>query len=977
MKSLNRNLFLLLAFILSVGVYGQNISFEQIAPIAPNYTLIANFEAVRFSDLKFGDIDGDGDEDVVIIGLSGTGDRIAQLYKNDSSFGFRRMWSDTILMGSSHGTVDFSDVDGDNDLDILITGIKAGLQSHPSTNLYFNDGSGNYSQDTSNTFIQVSLSSVAFFDMDGDSDEDVLISGRTISGLVLIELYENDGSGKFSLVTGMPFDSIQYGAIAVADIDNDSDIDVLISGLNNNSARISELYLNDGSGSFSDTQNDTILDGVQDGDIAFYDVDYNGTQDLLLVGKNNSNQNIAKLFSNNGSGIFNLLTNSSIAGVREADVSFADINNDSFADIFVLGLNDTRLYTNNGKGEFTRFLADSVFKTVSNGAVEFSDIDGDNDLDVLITGELYPAGLAEMYYNDGIGNFTFVAGTAIDGGGTIALADIDGDSDLDAFMMGYNYNFDYHAHIYLNDGEGNYTLWDSTTILALENATSDFADFDGDGDQDLLISGGLLTSGARRTQLYKNNGSGVFTLVSGTPFVNVEFGDIEIGDIDGDNDLDVLITGSNSGSGNGAHTSLYKNDGSGNFTLVSGISLDYVKNGAVKFGDIDGDDDLDLVMSGLSLYSNANETTVYLNDGNGNFSAIVDPFIDLQWGSTAIGDVDGDGDNDVIINGWQSSSFGNRCRIYLNNGNGTFTYLRELQGTERGTVVLADLDNDSDLDVLITGYGKSNAVTLVYTNDGNAIFTLAPNLVLDQFREAVALVADINNDTKKDIILSGINISRQYVTKLYSNTTCIANYVNDSIVACDSFVWQDGSTYFEDNTTAKHTLTNTLGCDSIISLKLKLTAIDHTITQTGAKLSAVLQNGATYQWLNCDSSFLAISGENNPTFTAPTSGNYAVKIARNQCVDTTACKTVSLMAIDRIDEQIYFRIYPNPAFDKLKIKTKLPNAYVIIYNNFGQPVASNPFANNETDISHLPKGVYYVVLSNGDKSLSPKVFIKQ
>ena len=175
MKSLNRNLFLLLAFILSAGVNGQNISFEQITPIAPNYTLIADFEAVRFSDLKFGDIDGDGDEDVVIIGLSGTGDRIAQLYKNDSNFGFRRMWSDSVFIGSSHGTADFSDVDGDNDLDILITGIKAGLQSHPSTNLYFNDGSGNYSRDTSNSFIQVSLSSAAFFDMDGDFDEDVLI----------------------------------------------------------------------------------------------------------------------------------------------------------------------------------------------------------------------------------------------------------------------------------------------------------------------------------------------------------------------------------------------------------------------------------------------------------------------------------------------------------------------------------------------------------------------------------------------------------------------------------------------------------------------------------------------------------------------------------------------------------------------------------------------------------------------------------
>ncbi|MEY2923806.1 MAG: hypothetical protein RLZZ337_346, partial [Bacteroidota bacterium] len=816
-----------------------------------------------------------------------------------------------------------------------------------------------------------------FFDIDGDFDDDVLISGRTISGLVQIELYENDGTGQFSLATSTPFDSIQYGAIAVADIDNDSDIDVLLSGLNNNSVRISELYLNDGNGNFSATLNDTILDGVQDGDIAFYDIDYNGTQDLLLVGKNNSNQNIAKLFSNNGSGIFSLLTNSSIAGVREADVSFADINKDQYADLLVVGISGTRLYTNNGKGEFSRSMADTVFKSITNGAIGFSDIDGDDDLDLLITGELYPAGLAEMYQNDGRGNFTFIPGTAIDGGGTIALADIDGDNDLDAFMMGYNYNFEYHSHLYKNDGNGNYTLWDSTSILALENGTANFADFDGDGDQDLLISGGLLTSGNRRTQLYKNDGSGIYKLVSGTPFVNVEFSDIEIGDIDGDNDLDVLITGSNGGSGNGAHTSLYKNDGSGNFSVVSGITLDYVKNGAIEFGDIDGDNDLDLVLSGLSLYSNDNETTLYINNGNGNFTAKADPFIDVQWGSTAIGDIDGDGDNDIIINGWLNSSAGNRCRIYLNNGDGTFTYLRELQGTERGSIILSDLDNDSDLDVLITGYGKSNAVTTIYTNDGKANFTQEKSAVLDQFREAKAIILDIDKDNKKDIVLSGLNISRQHVTKLYRNTTCISSYENDSISACDSFVWIDGKTYFADNSTAKHTLTNSFGCDSIITLKLKVTSINKAVNQEGTSLSAVIQNGATYQWLNCITDFSEIEGATNNTFKAKESGQYAVRIARNSCIDTSECKTISPAGIEPINQLYDFSLFPNPANDRLYIETTLQTEEVTIYNNFGQLVLKTTLTGNAINISQLPNGVYYIRVGNTDKSLSPKVLVKQ
>ncbi len=986
-----RNIVLYLALFSNIICFSQKVEFEQVTPLLPSYNLIADFEAVSDSDLQFGDIDNDGDEDVIIAGLSGTGDRSVRVYRNDAGVGFRRVWSDSVFLGTDQGTVNFSDVDNDNDLDVLITGTYPnGPSSYPnSSNLYLNDGFGNFTRDLTNTFINVHASAVAFIDIEGDLDSDVIISGRSNSGDALIALYVNDGLGNFSLTSGNPFDSIKYGAIDVADIDNDSDMDIIISGENNDLDRITELYVNDGLGNFSGTLNDTVFDGMKNGDIVFQDVDYNGTADLAIVGENQLGQNISRLYLNNGSGIFTSSTSSTIASADKSSLAFGDVNGDNFADLFIIGQFDTRLYTNNGSGVFTHSLADTVFKSTSNGAIGFSDIDGDNDLDILMTGELWPAGLAEMYYNDGQGHFSFVSGTAFNGGDLVALADIDGDNDLDAFIMGYNYNFDYNSYLYLNDGHANFTPWDSTSILPLQNAAADFADIDGDGDQDLLVCGGLLTSGHKRTRLYTNNGAGVFSLVSGTPFVYVEDGDVEFADIDGDNDFDVLITGREIGSGNGSHSSLYINDGSGNFTMVTGIPLDFISKGAVKFGDIDGDNDLDLVMAGLSLFTGDPETTLYINDGSGNFSLTSDPFIDVYVSSIAIGDIDNDNDNDVIVMGWQSTAWGDRCKIYLNDGSGNFTYLSEVLGSEYGTVLLSDIDNDMDLDMLVTGYGRSRAITKLYINDGTAIFTEQKYTILDQFRKGVAIVANLDTDDKKDVIISGENISRQHVTKLYKNTTCINRYSTDSITTCDSLVWIDGNTYYTSNNTAKDTLVSSLGCDSIISLNLTITNsyttdslsvcdsllwidgvvyyssnttavhvlsdmngcdstvtlnldvtnFDKTISQSGTTLTAPLQSGVSYQWLDCNNNYSKISGEIGNTFTATMNGDYAVEISNGNCTDTSNCTSIVGLRLDKTIPNVSINVFPNPTTGDVTLAKNTEGTLSIkVYNSLGQIV---------------------------------------
>jgi len=72
-----------------------------------------------------------------------------------------------------------------------------------------------------------------------------------------------------------------------------------------------------------------------------------------------------------------------------------------------------------------------------------------------------------------------------------------------------------------------------------------------------------------------------------------------------------------------------------------------------------------------------------------------------------------------------------------------------------------------------------------------------------------------------------------------------------------------------------------------------------------------------------------------------------------------------------------FRMFPNPAHSVLNINTRLENASVYVYNNLGLLVISSPLSDEPLDINKLPTGIYSVSISNGRKSLAPKIFVKQ
>ena len=125
---------------------------------------------------------------------------------------------------------------------------------------------------------------------------------------------------------------------------------------------------------------------------------------------------------------------------------------------------------------------------------------------------------------------------------------------------------------------------------------------------------------------------------------------------------------------------------------------------------------------------------------------------------------------------------------------------------------------------------------------------------------------------------------------------------------------------------------------------------------------------ASYQWLDCDSSFAPISGEIGQSYIATSSGNYAVEVSQNNCKDTSACESVILVDIVENSFKHLPKIYPNPTsgklnielYDinkKLNIKVRTLDGKIILNNEY------NSIRKLDFEINEAP-GIYIVEVTN-------------
>jgi len=355
-----------------------------------------------------------------------------------------------------------------------------------------------------------------------------------------------------------------------------------------------------------------------------------------------------------------------------------------------------------------------TFPFSDTSAVALGDVDSDGDLDALVSNM---EETNEVWLNDGAGAFTNSNQSLGDIYSlSIALGDLDHDGDLDVFL-GNSLGSGYPDEIWFNDGAGVFTKSNQDPISSSSGGLA-LGDLDGDGDLDAFIGHCMYD---RANQVWLNNGIGVFT-DSNQRLGNSDTCDVAVGDLDGDGDLDVFEV---NGCFNEAQPNrVWLNDGRGVF-IDPYPGMGNAQSMAVELGDVDGDGDLDAFIANLdkSTPNQGSSNEIWINDGMGLFADSGQRLGNADSLNIQLGDLDGDGDLDAFVaNANLYGGQGEPNRIWLNNGNGIFSATTQLLGLSTSTAVaLGDLDGDGDLDAFVgntdpdghfTDGGDSNRVWL-------------------------------------------------------------------------------------------------------------------------------------------------------------------------------------------------------------------------------------------------------------------------
>jgi len=144
---------------------------------------------------------------------------------------------------------------------------------------------------------------------------------------------------------------------------------------------------------------------------------------------------------------------------------------------------------------------------------------------------------------------------------------------------------------------------------------------------------------------------------------------------------------------------------------------------------------------------------------------------------------------------------------------------------------------------------------------------------------------------------------------------------------------------------------------------------DASATQTGSTITANNTAAASYQWVDCNTGFFPISGETSQSFTATSSGDYAVIVSDNSCSDTSACFNVDLTGIDALNYD-FLNIYPNPVRNIMTIELgySIPNGSIRITDMAGKLIDEITLK-NDLKLHYnftAPNGIYLVELHSNE-----------
>ena len=353
----------------------------------------------------------------------------------------------------------------------------------------------------------------------------------------------------------------------------------------------------------------------------------------------------------------------------------------------------------------------------------------------------------EIFLNEGLGFFTSSFSRRFAPGpdaSALVVANFNGDSHVDIVATNSGNN----VSVLLGLGDGRFTSPTSFGTGATAGSVAT-GDFNNDGKTDIVVG----SSFGSRVSVLLGDGTGLFSLAAGSPFVVEGFvRGVAVADFNSDTKLDLVASTADFQIEN--RVILLTGNGLGSFSNISTIFEGITSS--ITPVDLNGDSKVDLAVG------HTGGVAVLLGDGAGGFGAPL--LLTVEDGgsvhTTAVGDLDGDGSQDLV-----AGRFDSGVTIFTGDGIGNFTRMQRYVGKfGPNSVVIADFDGDGRRDIATDGVNLMSSGFSILFNVGGGTFeaTRLVHTLGTSFSGPFSLdhvIADFNADGRADMAVT--NSGRQ------------------------------------------------------------------------------------------------------------------------------------------------------------------------------------------------------------------------